>query len=411
MKYILLFLKDNIYVIMAAIGAIAAILMTIENFKGSGYGKKDVFKIVVLGFSALIIGLFLADLANWFFFRDNMFAAGKNYSFWELFQKAGFTFYIGLFAFCGAAALFFKLAKFDVKKLFYYIVPAIPLFHGIARVGCAIEGCCYGITINLRIGDLLIEKFPTQFCESLFLFILFFLLEFRFKKGRAVIYFTSYAVFRFLIEFLRGDDRGYLIREIPLSPSQQMAIVVVLVVIIYLCVTKLKDKKALGAVIISSVLAVTLAFSIVSAVITVKAEAGERADVEAALAEVYGAINDSASYPEGATDIEKVDFKVAAANVIINRLSLFYGKNDQRFINVYNETVGKLLGSLDGEQKITALSFGGFDFIRFGGRYLNAHKSAYGVYTVTENGVTSTYAAQFKCEEGVWKLLYMYKTA
>ena len=278
MKYILLFLKDNIYVIMAAIGAIAAILMTVENFKGSGYGKKDVLKIVLLGFSALIIGLFLADLANWFFFRDNMFAAGKNYSFWELFQKAGFTFYIGLFAFCGAAALFFKLAKFDVKKLFYYIIPAIPLFHGIARVGCAIEGCCYGITINLRIGDLLIEKFPTQFCESLFLFILFFLLEFRFKKGRAVIYFTSYAVFRFLIEFLRGDDRGYLIREIPLSPSQQMAIVVVLVVIIYLCVTKLKDKKALGAVIISSVLAVTLAFSIVSAVITVLE--GDRAEYD-----------------------------------------------------------------------------------------------------------------------------------
>jgi hypothetical protein len=52
-----------------------------------------------------------------------------------------------------------------------------------------------------------ITNFPTQFCESLFLFILFFLLEYKIQRGRTVIYFTSYAVFRFLIEFLRGDDR------------------------------------------------------------------------------------------------------------------------------------------------------------------------------------------------------------
>ncbi len=265
MQQIIAFVKENIYVIMAALGAIAAVLITVDNFKSSKYNKQEQLQIVVVGILSLLIALFMANLANWFFFRDAMFALGKNYTFTELFSKAGFTFYAGLFTFFGVAALIFKALKFNLKELFYYLVPAVPLFHGIARVGCALSGCCYGITINLKLGEIVIEKFPTQFFETLFLFILFFLLEYKIEKGRTVTYFSAYAVFRFLIEFLRGDDRGFLIREIPLSPSQQMAIIVLFIVACYLVLTKL-NKIKLKVAIIGVISGVLLLFSTVSAI-------------------------------------------------------------------------------------------------------------------------------------------------
>ena len=54
--------------------------------------------------------------------------------------------------------------------------------------------------------------YPTQLFESAFLFILFFTLDKypRFKGIQTPVYLISYGVWRFLIEFIRGDDRGVL---------------------------------------------------------------------------------------------------------------------------------------------------------------------------------------------------------
>ena len=55
--------------------------------------------------------------------------------------------------------------------------------------------------------------------------MLFFVLHFlrKIKNYKFIVYLFSYGIFRFLLEFLRGDDRGRLFSW--LTPSQGLSIV------------------------------------------------------------------------------------------------------------------------------------------------------------------------------------------
>ena len=57
-----------------------------------------------------------------------------------------------------------------------------------------------------------------------------------------VIYLLSYGIFRFLIEFLRGDHRGIFIPGI--SPSQFWAILFFLGGVVYLILLLVQKKRA-----------------------------------------------------------------------------------------------------------------------------------------------------------------------
>ena len=106
------------------------------------------------------------------------------------------------------------------KYPFYDIVGCtIPLFHGFARIGCWLAGCCYGIeseigfvyTNSMAPGANGICRFPVQLLESACNFVLFFVLYLLFKNEKCkdkllYVYLGGYAIIRFCMEFLRGDD-------------------------------------------------------------------------------------------------------------------------------------------------------------------------------------------------------------
>jgi phosphatidylglycerol---prolipoprotein diacylglyceryl transferase len=120
---------------------------------------------------------------------------------------------------------------------FIEILPIAPvcitIAHAFGRLGCFFGGCCYGKPtdsfLGVRFPNLLHKVFPTQLFESLFLFLLFGVLFYLTFKKRSyqtfAIYLFSYGVFRFCIEFIRGDHRGAFVGS--LSPSQTLAIVMV----------------------------------------------------------------------------------------------------------------------------------------------------------------------------------------
>jgi phosphatidylglycerol:prolipoprotein diacylglycerol transferase len=71
---------------------------------------------------------------------------------------------------------------------------------------------------------------PTQLYESAFALLLFILLQLLFLHrkprvtgGLMAIYLAAYAVFRFMVEFIRADPRGELIAGI-LTPSQTISL-------------------------------------------------------------------------------------------------------------------------------------------------------------------------------------------
>lgn len=92
----------------------------------------------------------------------------------------------------------------------------LPLGHAIARIGCFCNGCCYGkeyegfLAIWYPINGERIQVFPTWFVEAFFDIILFVGITFVYKKRvsgiRTAIYMIAYSLYRFSIEFIRGDD-------------------------------------------------------------------------------------------------------------------------------------------------------------------------------------------------------------
>ena len=117
-------------------------------------------------------------------------------------------------------AAFFGLSfaawrRWPVLKFCDCFAPILPLAHAIGRIGCFFNGCCYGRETCLPFGTVFpgdsTPRIPTQLLESLALFCLSaFLFRSPSKKRKDgelfVLYLILYSLFRFLIEFLRGDQ-------------------------------------------------------------------------------------------------------------------------------------------------------------------------------------------------------------
>lgn len=146
-------------------------------------------------------------------------------------------------------SLHFLCPKIKGRALEYfdYMIPGISLAHAFGRIGCFLGGCCYGGVTDSIFGVRFPEGstaalmypgadgkslpvFPTQLFEAVFGFVLFAVMMVLYKKLRGHFFKTycfSYGVFRFLAEFLRGDNRGST--GFSLSPSQVMSIVLIVI--------------------------------------------------------------------------------------------------------------------------------------------------------------------------------------
>jgi len=228
-------------------------------------------KILIIG---LMVGIAFGLFGTVFFQAIyNAIESGK----FELTTTTGMTFYGGLiFGVAAFLGVWFGLGKLWCKdgeavKKFGAIgdiaACLIPLAHGIGRLGCLAAGCCHGADTDkwygvmhyavLENGELfpLGKKVPVQLFEALFLFALAGVMLWLFfgkfgkeNKGRfplLPIYAIVYGVWRFCIEFARSDERGETI--IPaLSPSQLIAILMILAGAAYLCVWFFKIRKKKG---------------------------------------------------------------------------------------------------------------------------------------------------------------------
>jgi phosphatidylglycerol:prolipoprotein diacylglycerol transferase len=167
-------------------------------------------------------------------------------SSWQEFTtllRSGGVFYGGLIAavvVCIHQLRKHKLPLWTSGDLF---APGIALGYMVGRLGCLAAGCCYGkptdvpwaITFtepaaNLNVGTPLnVPLHPTQLYESAAgLAILLLLLAIE-RRGRAFpgrtfwLFVLLYSVSRFVIEFYRGDDRGFVMNM--LSTSQFISVI------------------------------------------------------------------------------------------------------------------------------------------------------------------------------------------
>lgn len=167
----------------------------------------------------------------------------------------GSVFYGGLIGgtLCGIMGI--KILRLDMALYGDLMAVCAPLFHGFARIGCFLAGCCYGIESKFGFaahGNEIVPdvngvvRFPVQLLESVGNFLIFSIMLTLFWKGILrgklfFIYLMSYSVLRFLDEFLRGDViRGFVG---VLSTSQFISIFVFIFSFAALTVFRIFSKK------------------------------------------------------------------------------------------------------------------------------------------------------------------------
>jgi phosphatidylglycerol:prolipoprotein diacylglycerol transferase len=150
---------------------------------------------------------------------------------------SGLVFYGGLLGCLVGIVLWCRVHHEPLARHMDVWAVGVPAFHCCGRVGCFLGGCCYGIESPFGFTYTLdpiatangVCRFPVQLLEAALELILFLVLVRLYRTRRLeghlmFAYLMSYAVVRFLDEFLRGDAyRGFFG---PLSTSQWISLAI-----------------------------------------------------------------------------------------------------------------------------------------------------------------------------------------
>ena len=155
-----------------------------------------------------------------------------------LFSLGPMTFYGGALGGALAACGYAVWRKLPKRRVLDAAIPALLVALGIGRIGCFLNGCDYGCVTDSGffsvvppvMGDGL-PRVPVQLFESLFstslgLFLAGVLWKCPDRFSPGIVGYkgiAAYSVFRFVIEYSRCDDRGWVVTGM-LSPAQAVSI-------------------------------------------------------------------------------------------------------------------------------------------------------------------------------------------
>ncbi|WKY47352.1 prolipoprotein diacylglyceryl transferase [Eubacteriaceae bacterium ES3] len=203
--------------ILFLIGSVAAFLLSILTARKYQLPSMD---IIFFGLFGLVGGIIGAKLIYLLLNIGALITDPLNTLMTLMY--GGSVFFGGLLGGILGGYFYCRIYKLDPVVFFDAAAPCIVLAQAFGRIGCFLNGCCYGIPYNgicsVTYPDGAyppsgIALFPTQLTESFFLFIFCIFLLIYLKKSHhpgytTGIYLCGYGFFRFLIEFLRNDPRG-----------------------------------------------------------------------------------------------------------------------------------------------------------------------------------------------------------
>ena len=173
-----------------------------EGFPGSGEALDMAFAVLVWGF--LGARLFYV-IQNFSYYAAEPL---KFFAVWE----GGLIFYGGAISGFLGLGLTARKKKWPLWKTLDFLAPYAALTHAFGRIGCFLNGCCFGKACELpwavRFPGLPHAVHPTQLYEAIYDVLLFVFLLVRRKRIRfegeiGLLYFLLYGIGRYLIEFVR----------------------------------------------------------------------------------------------------------------------------------------------------------------------------------------------------------------
>lgn len=128
-------------------------------------------------------------------------------------QHGGMAWFGGLIFGTATAVLLIRKHKMKLFQTLDLLAPFIALGQAIGRIGCLLNGCCFGreseVGLYFKVFDQIL--IPTQLYSSLLLLLIFIVLRFKqdakhFTGEIFCGYLFLYALKRFFMEFLRNDS-------------------------------------------------------------------------------------------------------------------------------------------------------------------------------------------------------------
>ncbi len=215
------------YTVMFALAFLAGTLLPIrQNFR-----RAEPFPITTMGGVWVFFGALIGSKTYWWA-QYGEWADLK----WGMFLfNGGLVFYGGLIGGVLAGIAYVRWCRAPLGPVADLVIPYVALAHALGRIGCFLNGCCWGAVTTMPWGvtyprtlwnayheqltDGLIKKgakcslpvHPTQLYEALGCVAIFLLLRFVYRKGAptgliVALYMLFYGMLRFTTEFFRGDS-------------------------------------------------------------------------------------------------------------------------------------------------------------------------------------------------------------
>lgn len=232
------------YGVMMALGFIATFInwtLISRKAQNLNFCSDLLFWIMISGIAGARLAYIFSDP---FYFMTNP---------WLMFRidQGGLIYYGGVAGACIAIFIFARIRKEKPAELFDLVITALPLAHAFGRIGCFLNGCCYGKIYDgplsvafpeksppwwnhvyagqiTRFTQYSLKVHPVQLYEAAFNLVLYVILILLYKRQKktglvTAVYMLAYSVGRFFIEFLRGDERMYVF-DIPITVAQTISI-------------------------------------------------------------------------------------------------------------------------------------------------------------------------------------------
>ncbi len=210
--------------------------------------SQENFRLYIV--AAIPVGLLFAALNSLLFYRGPSTAISVFESPQKIFSGGLVSFgaVIVLLALAFAAA---KIRKEPVAPVLDTVSLILPLVLGVYRIGCILNGCCYGVETDSVIGLYLpdaagfwAERYPTQLMIMIFDFGLFALFwQWRLRKpidgNITYVFLLSFALFRLIVDGVRDLPIAYGIFSL-----HQLSSIAILLITLYFMFEFRMDQKA-----------------------------------------------------------------------------------------------------------------------------------------------------------------------
>jgi phosphatidylglycerol:prolipoprotein diacylglycerol transferase len=160
---------------------------------------------------------------------------------WEIFMihHGGLVYYGGLVGAALAGIVYARWKKLPLWRVADILAPSIALGYVFGRIGCLMNGCCFGRACDLPwairfpennpLGAPSTPVHPTQIYDSLLNLVLYASLAWLFRRRKFdgqifALYLMGYAVTRSFVELFRGDYSAEHLRA-GLTPAHLVSIV------------------------------------------------------------------------------------------------------------------------------------------------------------------------------------------